>query len=187
VLLTLGRLRASGAETGPLLVLAIDELAASLEEIRELGRGLHPPVLAERGLVAALGALVLRTPMSVELDAVPDRRLSPQVEATVYYVVAEALANVQKHARARRVVVRAQNGARHTEVSVQDDGVGGADGTGAGLRGLADRVEALGGSLAIDTPPGGGTRLRAVVPHDGVPEPAPDRPSGTAPPSRPTG
>jgi len=169
VLLALGRIRATAEEPEPLLELAIDELAGSLEEIRELARGLHPPVLAERGLIAALEALVLRTPVRVELDVVASQSLPAQVEATVYYVVAEALANVQKHARARRVGVRVTNDARHTEVTVLDDGVGGADKTGTGLRGLADRVEALGGRLDVESPPGGGTRFRAQIPHDARP------------------
>ena len=164
VLLTLGRLRASSQEPSSLIEFAIDELAAGLDEIRELARGLHPAVLSERGLAAALEALALRTPVPVELEAVPARRLPEQIEAAAYYVVAEALANVQKHAGARRVRVRAMVDDRRAEVSVVDDGAGGADEEGAGLRGLADRVEALGGSLALESPVGGGTQLRAEIP-----------------------
>jgi len=187
VLLALGRIRAAAVDPEPLLEFAIDELAGGLEDIRELARGLHPPVLAERGLVAALEALVLRTPVRVELDAVSAQPLPAQVEATVYYVVAEALANVQKHARARRVGVRVTSDARHTDVTVLDDGVGGADETSAGLRGLADRVEALGGRLDVESTGGGGTRLCAQIPHDAMPELGEDRPVGATPPSRPGG
>jgi PAS domain S-box-containing protein len=168
VLLTLGRLRAMAAEPDGLLVFAIDELAAGLDEIRELASGLHPAVLSERGLVAALETLALRASVPVELDAVLERRLPEQVEAGAYYVVAEALANVHKHAGAGRVVVRARTDERCLAIAVVDDGIGGADEEGDGLRGLADRVEALGGRLTLDSPAGGGTRLRAEIPH-GVP------------------
>ena len=164
VLLRLGRLRASSGQHDQLLGLAIHELAASLDEIRQLAGGLHPALLTERGLAAALEALALRTPVPLELEALPERRLPEQVEAAAYYVVAEALANVQKHAGARRVVVRATADERCLDLSVRDDGVGGADATGGGLRGLADRVEALGGTLTLDSPAGGGTRIRAEMP-----------------------
>jgi PAS domain S-box-containing protein len=164
VLLTLGRLRASSQEPDTLLEFAIDELAAGLDEIRELASGLHPALLSERGLAAALEALALRAPVPVQLEAVPGRRLPEQIEAAAYYVVAEALANVHKHSGARHVVVRATVDDRRAEVSVVDDGAGGADEEGGGLRGLADRVEALGGSLALESPVGGGTRLRAEIP-----------------------
>jgi PAS domain S-box-containing protein len=170
VLLYLGRIRASAADHDPLLDAAIDELAAGLEEIRELARGLHPSMLSERGLTAALEALVMRVPLPVELEAVPDRRLPEPVEAAAFYVVAEALANVHKHARPGRVVVRATIDGERLDVSVLDDGVGGADPDGHGLRGLADRVEALGGRLAVDSPAGQGTRLRAEVPYAGAVE-----------------
>jgi PAS domain S-box-containing protein len=170
VLLNLGRIRASAAHKDPLLDAAIDELAAGLEEIRELARGLHPSLLSERGLAAALEALVMRVPLAVDLEALPDRRLPEPVEAAAFYVVAEALANVHKHARAGRVVVRATIDGERLDVSVLDDGVGGADADGHGLRGLADRVEALGGRLAVDSPAGRGTRLRAEVPYAGAVE-----------------
>jgi PAS domain S-box-containing protein len=165
VLLSLGVLRKSPEKRDALLDVAIDELAASLQEIRELASGLHPSVLSERGLVPALEALALRAPVPVELLAVPDRRLPEQVEAAAYYVVAEALANVHKHAGARRVVVRATADDHDLVVEVVDDGVGGADQHGGGLRGLADRVAALGGQLTLDSPSGSGTRLHAVIPY----------------------
>jgi signal transduction histidine kinase len=153
------------AEPDRLLGFAIDELAAGLDEIRELASGLHPAVLAERGLVAALEALALRAPAPVELQVALDEPVPERVEAGAYYVVAEALANVQKHAGANRIVVNAAAEARCLVITVVDDGVGGADEEGEGLRGLADRVEALGGRLTLDSPPGGGTRLRAEIPN----------------------
>ena len=164
VLLNLGRLRDAPADRDSLLDAAIDELAAGLQELRELAGGLHPSVLSERGLAPALEALVLRAPVPVELQATPDRRLPEQVEATAYYVVAEALANIQKHARARRVVVRVSAEEDELVVDVVDDGVGRADPEGTGLRGLADRVEAGGGRLTVTSPSGAGTRLRAEIP-----------------------
>jgi PAS domain S-box-containing protein len=165
VLLYLGRLRASADEPQPLLDAAIDELAAGLEDVRELASGLHPSMLAERGLAAALEALLMRTPMPIELEAVVDRRLPEAVEAAAYYVVAEAIANVQKHARATHVAVRATADDRCLRVTVADDGGGGADPSGSGLRGLADRVEGLGGRLTVDSPATGGTRVRAEIPY----------------------
>jgi PAS domain S-box-containing protein len=165
VLLLLGRLRAMTPEPDPMLVLAIDELASGLDELRELASGLHPTVLTERGLAAALEALALRTPLPVELDVVIDRPIPEPVEAGAYYVVAEALANVHKHAGAKRVVVNATSDERSVVIAVADDGVGGADEAGEGLRGLADRVEALGGRLTLESPSGGGTRLGAEIPY----------------------
>jgi PAS domain S-box-containing protein len=165
-LLCLGRLRSTSDSVEPLLDVAIDELSTGLDEIRALASGLHPAILTERGLVAALEALALRAPVPVELHATLDQELSEQVEAAAYYVVAEALANVHKHAGASRVVVRASTDDRQLAVSVADDGAGGADERGTGLRGLADRVETLGGRLTLDSPEGGdGTTLRAEIPH----------------------
>jgi PAS domain S-box-containing protein len=165
VLLSLGVLRESPEKRYALLDTAIDELAEGLKELRELASGLHPSVLSERGLVPALEALALRAPVPVELVALPERELPEQVEAAAYYVVAEALANVQKHAGARRVEVRATTDNHCLVVEVVDDGIGGADEEGSGLRGLADRIEALGGRLTLDSPIGAGTRLLAKIPH----------------------
>jgi len=164
VLLSLGRLR--GAEGGPagLLDAAIEELAAGLDELRALASGLHPALLTERGLETALEALVMRAPLPVDLDFELDRRLPEQIEAAAYYVVAEALANVQKHAGAHRASVRVATGDGQVAVSVSDDGAGGADEEGSGLRGLTDRVESLGGTLSLESPAGGGTRLAARIP-----------------------
>ena len=160
-------MRESLENRSALLDVAIDELAAGLQEIRQLASRLHPSVLSDRGLVAALEALALRAPVPVELEAVPDRRVPEQVEAAAYYVVAEAIANVHKHAAARRVVVRATTDDHRLVVAVADDGVGGADQEGGGLRGLADRVEALGGRLTLDSSAGAGTRLLAEIPYSG--------------------
>ena len=164
VLLTLGRLRESLAEGNDRLEIAIEEVSAGLQEIRELAGGLHPSVLSERGLEAALSAMVLRAPYPVELRTTLPDRLPEQVEAAAYYVVAEGLANVQKHAGGSQVVVEARAEGGALLVEVRDDGVGGADEEGTGLRGLADRVEAFGGRLTLTSPDGGGTRLLAEIP-----------------------
>jgi PAS domain S-box-containing protein len=166
VLLRLGMLRASSGPDYRVLDEAIEELAAGLDEIRALASGLHPAVLTERGLAAALESLALRSPIPVELEQLPDRRLPEPIEAAAYYVVAEALANVQKHAGARQVLVRVATGDDRVEVTVVDDGAGGADEEGAGLRGLTDRVESLGGTLRLESPEGVGTRLRADIPRE---------------------
>jgi PAS domain S-box-containing protein len=166
VLLTIGRFRGTVDDDadGALLDGAIDELAAGLQELRELASGLHPSVLAERGFAPALAALALRAPVPVELAALPERKLPDQVEAGAYYVVAEALANAQKHAGANRVVVKAKADEAELLVEIVDDGAGGADPEGDGLRGLVDRVEALAGTLEVDSPTGHGTRVRARFP-----------------------
>jgi PAS domain S-box-containing protein len=164
VLLNLGRLRESPDDRDTLLDTAIDELAAGLEEIRQLAGGLHPALLSERGLGPALDALALRSPISVELETRPERRLPEQVEATAYYVVAEGLANAQKHARAGSVTVRVVEDGESLRVEITDDGIGGAQADGTGVRGLADRVEARGGWLTVTSPAGAGTRLLAEIP-----------------------
>ena len=144
---------------------AQEELTRALEELRELARGIHPAVLSDRGLGPAVEALAVRSPLPVKVVEVPGERLPEQVEAAAYFVIAEALTNVAKYANASAatVAVRRVNG--HAQVEVRDDGVGGADpGRGSGLLGLADRVGALDGSLALDSPPGSGTTLRAEIP-----------------------
>lgn len=164
VLLSLGRLREAPQDRAALIDLAIDELSAGLEELRELASGLHPSVLSERGLAKALEALALRATVPVDLQSDVSPALSEQVEAAVYYVVAEGLANTHKHAGASSVVVRTRTDGETLVVEVLDDGAGGADEEGSGLRGLADRIEALGGTLALDSPAGRGTRLLARIP-----------------------
>jgi signal transduction histidine kinase len=143
---------------------ALAQLEEALAELRDLARGIHPAVLSERGLAAALEALVARSPLPVELQA-PRERATPDSEAAIYFTVAEALTNVAKHARATWVRVEvALHGDRLT-AQIADDGVGGATvTTSSGLRGLTDRLEALGGTLAVDSPRGGGTIIRARVP-----------------------
>ena len=146
---------------------AANELAAALEELREFARGIHPAILSDRGLAPALEALTARAPIPVELHGVGGERLPPPVEAAAYYVVAESLTNVVKYAGARTAQVRLarQNGL--AVVEVEDDGVGGADAKrGTGLRGLADRVEALDGRLTVTSEEGRGTRVRAEIPLD---------------------
>ena len=148
-----------------LLKTAQADLAHGLTELRELARGIHPVVLTERGLRAALDALAARAPVPIEVIALPDEPLSPSVEAAMYYVVAESITNVAKyaHASSASVSIARSNGVATAIVS--DDGVGGADpASGSGLRGLAARVEALNGHLDVDSPPGGGTRIKAEIP-----------------------
>jgi signal transduction histidine kinase len=141
-----------------------EELARALEELRELARGIHPAVLTDRGLEAALESLAARAPLPVEIEGAQTRLPAP-VEAAAYYVVSEALTNVAKYAQASSVKVTVGQANGCALVEVADDGVGGADPSrGSGLRGLADRVAALSGKLAIDSPPGAGTRVRAEIP-----------------------
>jgi signal transduction histidine kinase len=160
-----GQIAKDPARAEAMVAGAQEELTHALEELRELARGIHPAVLSDRGLGPAVEALAVRSPLPVRVVEVPQERLPAPVEAAAYFVVAEALTNVAKYAHANEatVAVRRQNG--HAEVEVADDGVGGADpGRGSGLRGLADRLGALDGSLVLDSPPGSGTTLRAEIP-----------------------
>jgi signal transduction histidine kinase len=142
-----------------------DELARALEDLRELARGLHPAVLAQHGLGAALETVAARAPLPVELDCRLPGRVEPAAEAAAYYVVTEALTNAVKHAGAETVRVTACLEDDRLAVEVVDDGCGGASfAAGSGLQGLADRVEALGGRLRVASPPGAGTTLRAELP-----------------------
>jgi signal transduction histidine kinase len=153
------------AKAHELLAGAADELRLAQEELRELARGIHPAILSDRGLEPALEALAGRSPVPVDFEALPEERLPGPIEAAAYFVVAEALTNVAKYAGASHCIVRVSRYNGSACVEVDDDGVGGADpGRGSGLRGLADRVGALDGKLAITSPPGGGTRLRAEIP-----------------------
>ena len=147
------------------LTAAQEELGRGLAELRELARGIHPVVLTERGLGPALDALLARAPVPVEIAELPEPRLTPPVEAAAYYVVAEAITNVGKYARASSATVSIGRSNGTATVTVADDGVGGADpDRGSGLRGLAARVEALNGHLDVDSAPGRGTRIRAEIP-----------------------
>lgn len=140
-------------------------LAGAMEELRRVSSGIHPAILTERGLTVALNELVYGAPFPVELSSSLPGRLPEPVEAAAYYVAAEALANAAKHAHARAVRIELAREVDRAIVTVTDDGRGGADlDTGSGLRGLADRVAALGGRLTVHSPRGGGTMLRAELP-----------------------
>ena len=140
-------------------------LGTALEELRELSQGIHPGILTERGLGPALQELTYVAPVPIELTVPLEERLPEPVEAAVYYLVAEALANVAKYSSATLVSVNVDRRNGQAVVEVSDDGVGGADpARGSGLRGLADRVEALGGAFVVESPQGKGTRLRAEIP-----------------------
>jgi signal transduction histidine kinase len=150
-----------------LLEEAGDELGQALDELRELARGIHPATLTMDGLHTALVGLTERAPIPVQITRVPTERLPEALEVAIYYLVAEAITNVAKYARATgaTVVVERSGSDGHVIVAVEDDGVGGADPeSGSGLLGLTDRIEALGGRLDIDSPPGRGTRLTAEIP-----------------------
>jgi signal transduction histidine kinase len=154
-------------EAESLLTQADDELERALDDLRELARGIHPASLTSHGLEIALNGLVERAPIPVEIARIPTERLPEAVEAAVYYLVAEAITNVAKYAQATRATVAVERpaGNGHVTVAVEDDGVGGADPeSGTGLVGLADRIEALGGRLDIDSPHDGGTRVTAEIP-----------------------
>jgi signal transduction histidine kinase len=147
------------------LEVAADELTGATQELRELARGLHPPLLADRGLVPALEALATRAPVPVAVEAEETERAPEAVEAAAYFVVSEALTNVARHANAQRACVRVARRDGLLCVEIEDDGTGGADlSAGSGLRGLADRVDALGGSLEVESAPGRGTTVRASLP-----------------------
>ncbi|MDO8213522.1 sensor histidine kinase [Conexibacter sp. CPCC 206217] len=147
-----------------LLAEARGEARTALVELRDLARGIHPPILTDRGLEAAVTALAARSPLAVTIEAdVPDR-LPPAVEAAAYFVVAEALANATKHSRALRVLVRLRLDGGRLVVEVADDGIGGANADGSGLVGLRRRVEALDGELHVVSPRSSGTTLHAEVP-----------------------
>jgi signal transduction histidine kinase len=139
------------------------ELANTADDLRALARGLRPPEL-DTGLAGALAALARRSPVPVDVDVAPGR-YDEGVEATVWFVCAEAVANAAKHAGAQRIAVSVRAGEGQVVITVSDDGIGGADAAdGSGLHGLADRVEAMGGRLRIDSPVGSGTRLTAELP-----------------------
>jgi signal transduction histidine kinase len=149
----------------PIVREAQDALALALEELRELTQGIHPTLLVERGLPVALEELCRRAGLPAHLTVDLDTRLSDQVETAAYYLASEALSNAAKHSHGSRVRVDVSCDGRTLIVEVADDGIGGASvGPGSGLRGLADRVEALGGRFTVSSPPGRGTRLRAEIP-----------------------
>ena len=144
---------------------AVAEAAGALDELREIARGIHPAILAERGLAPALKTLARRSPIPVDLQVHVTERLPEPVEVSAYYVIAEALTNAAKHARASTVSVHIEVAGDVLLLAVRDDGAGGADfARGTGLAGLKDRVEALGGRIFLDSPRGAGTSLRVELP-----------------------
>jgi signal transduction histidine kinase len=165
--LSRGRLGATGQQTRDTIARGEDQLRQAAEELRQLGQGLHPRALSEHGLAGALARLADGSPVPVEIS-VAGSRLAPHVEAAAYFVCSEGLANVAKYAAASRAAISVAPGAGTIVIVVSDDGVGGADPrTGSGLTGLADRVEALGGTFRVESRPGRGTRLAAEIPLGG--------------------
>jgi signal transduction histidine kinase len=166
VKLRLARMKAQAQpELSEILDESTAELQASLDELRELARGIHPAVLTDRGLAAALEMLANRAPVPVAIDGDPPDGLPQPAATAVYFVVSEALTNVAKYARAAHATVAVERGPDTVVVEVSDDGVGGADvASGSGLRGLADRIAALDGRLELRSPVGGGTVVRAEIP-----------------------
>lgn len=144
---------------------AHEEAKAALREIRDLVRGIHPVILEDRGLDAALSAVIARSPVPVHLDVRVDPRPSPEVESAAYFIVSEALTNVARHAHASRAEVAVARAGDRLVVEVHDDGTGGADASrGSGLQGLRDRVTALGGDLRVISPEGGPTTISVELP-----------------------
>ena len=142
-----------------------DRLTSVLDELREMSRGIHPAILTEGGLSPAIEALALRSAVPVKLNVRCERRLPENVEVAAYYVVSEGLTNAAKHAEASCVEVDLHADEASLYLAIHDDGMGGADPDGgSGLLGLKDRVEALGGTLQVATPSGGGTRLDVAIP-----------------------
>ena len=159
------KLPAQATAVQPLVRETREALALALEELRELTHGINPPLLTERGLPAALEELCRRAGLPTHLDVAVDRRLPDEIESAAYFMASEALTNAAKHSHGREVRVSASYEGHSLTVEVADDGIGGATPAGgSGLRGLADRVEALGGRFTVSSPPGRGTTLRAEIP-----------------------
>jgi signal transduction histidine kinase len=162
------RVRRAPEEAQGLFEDAETELTLAIDELRELAHGIHPPMLTKFGLARAIMGLAERSTVPVEVLQLPTTHLEDTVEATTYYVVAEAITNAQKYAHASSIRVRAvvTHGSLH--IQVMDDGIGGAtEGPGSGLEGLRDRVEAIGGTFEVDSATGYGTRIVAAVPARG--------------------
>ncbi|HLJ04526.1 MAG TPA: histidine kinase [Solirubrobacteraceae bacterium] len=159
------RLPGEPGAAAPLVREAREALAAALQELRELTQGIHPPLLAERGLSAALEELCRRAPLPARAEIALERRFSDQIESAAYFFTSEALTNAAKHSHATEIAVTARCEGPTLVIEVADDGIGAAViGGGSGLRGLADRVEALSGTMTLSSPPGRGTTLRAEIP-----------------------
>ena len=143
----------------------MEQLDQALSELRELARGIHPAILSDRGLDAAVKSLAERQPLPTEIEFTVGRKLDPTVEATAYFVIAEGLTNIGKYAGAELATVSVRERDGELEVEVTDDGCGGADPTkGTGLHGLEERLRALDGTLAVESEVGKGTRLLARIP-----------------------
>jgi signal transduction histidine kinase len=159
------KLPAGEGESRPLLHETREALTAALAELRELTHGINPPLLVEQGLAAALDELCRRAALPVHLRLQIDHRLPDEVESAAYFMVSEALTNAAKHSHGSEVLVLATCAGQTLTVEVSDDGIGGAGAAGgSGLRGLADRVEALGGRFTVSSPPGRGTTVRGEIP-----------------------
>ena len=159
------KLEKDPSSAAPLVARARVEAQEAVKELRELARGIHPALLADRGLIAALEALAARAPLPVAVVGVPERRLPPAVEATAYFITAEALTNVARYAEASTASIELTEDRGRLRVTIRDDGVGGADPRrGSGLRGLHDRVAALDGRFEVASPPGVGTTVIAELP-----------------------
>jgi signal transduction histidine kinase len=165
------RLREIGGEvpeTAPralaLLDTADEELQVAIDELRELAHGLHPAAVATFGLSSAIKDIAARSPIPIDRSGVSAERFPDQVEATAYYVIAEAVTNAQRHARANAIAIRAAATGGWLRIEVEDDGIGDAREGGSGLQGLRDRVEATGGGFRVKSPPRGGTLVAAVIP-----------------------
>jgi signal transduction histidine kinase len=158
-----------GTELRAELAQVADGLVSVLDELRELARGLHPAILAEGGLQRALKALARRSPIAVELTVGIQERLPQQIEVTAYYVVSELLTNAAKYAQASEIQVGVHAPDSVLLLSVRDDGIGGADpARGSGLVGVRDRVEAIGGTVAVHSPIQAGTRVDIEIPIVGI-------------------
>ena len=176
--LRLARNKTTDEESAKLIDGALEQLDQALSELRELARGIHPAILSDRGLAAAVQALAERQPLPTEVEFAVERKLEPSVEATAYFVVAEGLTNIGKYADAGLASVNVRERDGVLEVEVKDDGCGGADASkGSGLRGLEERLRALDGTLSVESKPGEGTSLLARIPlresaseEDGEPE-----------------
>ncbi|HEY2320443.1 MAG TPA: MASE1 domain-containing protein [Solirubrobacteraceae bacterium] len=159
-------LTASDPQRGAAMVTAAcSELEKAIDELRALAHGNHPPLLSERGLASVIADMAARSPIPIKLGGLPSRRLPPSAEASVYYVIAEAVTNAQKHAQASSIRLSVRTRGATVIVEVADDGAGGAAETsGSGLQGLRERVEAVGGTFAVDSPEGRGTHVIAAIP-----------------------
>jgi signal transduction histidine kinase len=176
------RIDADPRAAGDMLEAATRDLGGAIGQLRELARGIHPAILSDRGLGAALAALADRMPLQVQVASTPQQRLPASIEAAVYFVVSEALTNVSRYAQATEVRIEVTSDDGEVVAAVADNGVGGADAAkGSGLRGLTDRVAALDGRLEVESDAGLGTTVRAVIPAPHHPLSSRAGPAGQGP------